>query len=173
MKGRSGLFKNTLGYRIHQEHSVIYSQRAQNHLHVCKWAEELTTQLSAISPTQRGKFNTACAAYDESTGTYYYGRNHGIDKNQTPKNPIIFGDSSHTGILPSVSLNGYRIGNCAEVDAINNALNAGAKLENLHISTIHTTASSFGKPKESCLNCTYSFKGKVKRNYTGWFKEKK
>ena len=104
---------------------------------------------------------------------YYYGRNGGIEKNGSPKSPILFGDSTHDGILPKQSLNNYKIGNCAEVDAINNALNAGAKLENLHITTIHTTPGNMGEYKRACENCTQSFMGRVKRNYTGWHEEDK
>ena len=66
--------------------------------------------------------------------------------------------------------NAYEIGNCAEVHAINNALNDGAKLENLHLSTIHVTVSRFGELKVACENCTYAFKGKVAINYAGWWK---
>ena len=86
------------------------------------------------------------------------------------KTPILFGDSSQEGILPKKSLNQYEVGNCAEVHAINQSLNAGAKLENLHITTIHTTKGSMGKAKEACENCTFAFKGKVKHNNTGWKK---
>ena len=130
-------------------------------------------ELETISKRQRAKFNTASAAYDESTGKYYYGRNGGILKNNTEKNPLLFGDSTHPGILPAQSFNQYTVGNCAEVDAINNALNDGAVIKNLHITTIHATPEQMGKPKKACENCTYSFKGKVKRNYTGWYKEDK
>lgn len=62
----------------------------------------------------------------------------------------------------------YPVGNCAEADAINQALNAGARIENLHLTTIHTTKSQFGNYKESCENCRFAFKGKVKANYSGW-----
>ena len=128
-------------------------------------------ELETVSKRQREKFNTASVAYDESTGKYYYGRNNGIEKNGTSKNSILFGDSTHDGILPKHSLNDYKIGNCAEVDAINIALNAGAKLENLHLTTIHTTSGSMGQKKPACQNCTYSFRGRIRRNYTGWYKE--
>jgi len=136
--------------------------------HVVSWAKNKT---DSLSPTQRAKFNTATVAYDESTGQYYYGRNAGIEKDNSTKNPMLFGDSNTPGLLPKESLNASKVGNCAEADAINNALNAGAKLEHLHITTIHTTKGSFGKSKPACQNCTYSFKGKIKRNYTGWYKK--
>lgn len=72
--------------------------------------------------------------------------------------------------MPEISFNRYAVGNCAEVDAVNNALNAGAKLENLYMSTIYTTKSSFGCLKSACENCTYTFKGKIIENFAGWFK---
>ena len=168
MKPNSGLFSGTRGIKNHIAPKVYLNQSTQNRRHVVLWAKEQVSELEKKSNRQREKFNTASIAYDESTGKYYYGRNGGIEKNASPKNPILFGDSTHEGILPKESLNIYKIGNCAEVDAINNALNNGAKLENLHISTIHTTKDNMGKPKAACENCTYAFKGKVKRNYTGW-----
>ncbi len=71
------------------------------------------------------------------------------------------------GLLPGISFNRYAVGNCAEVDAVNNALNAGAKLGNLYMSTIHTTKFSFGCLKSACENCTYTFKGKITGNFAG------
>lgn len=85
--------------------------------------------------------------------------------NNAPKHPLLFGEK---GILPSQSLNGYVVGNCAEVDGINSALNAGGKIENMYMLTIHTTVDAFGESKIACENCTYAFKGKVKINVSGW-----
>lgn len=93
-----------------------------------------------LTKTQREKFNTATVVFDET----------------------------HSGLLPPRSLNKYALGNCAEVDGINDALNDGAKLENLHIYTIHTTRGRMGEEKIACENCTYAFKGRIKRNNTGW-----
>lgn len=92
----------------------------------------------------------------------------GYLKNGYIKNPLIFGDDKCKGKLPETSLNKNPVGNCAEVDAVNNALNSGAELSHLHLTTIHVTKSSFGKYKESCENCTYAFRGRVKKNYSGW-----
>lgn len=165
----SGHFSGTIGDKSRNQNTS--SQRVNNKTRVTSWAQKEADRLSTISNRQREKFNTATVAYDESTGKYYFGRNKGIELNNSPKNTTLFGDKTHEGLLPKNSLNGYKIGNCSEVDALNNALNAGAKLNNLHITTIHTTKSSMGKNKNACQNCTYSFKYKVKRNYTGWFKE--
>ena len=170
-KPLSPLFHKTIGEKNHHYLKIPPNQATQNLIHVVLWANKLADELSKISKRKRDKFNTASVAYDESTGKYYYGRNKGIEINNTPKNSILFGDSNHSGVLPQQSFNNYTIGNCSEVDAINNALNDGAALKNLHLTTIHTTSGSLGKPKPACENCTFSFKGKVKRNYTGWHKE--
>ena len=116
-------------------------------------------------------FNDCTVVYDVSTGKYYNGRNHGIEIDHSKKNPILFGDANHKGLLPDKSLNHLSVGNCAEIHAVNKALNDGAKLKNLKMYTIHTTKSCFGKAKPACKNCTYTLKGKIKENYTGWEKE--
>ena len=167
----SGLFKGT---KVSLQKHFKTSPKnipTQNLRHVKEFAEKTAEELSSISNTQRSKFNTATVVYDEKNDKYYYGINKGIFKNGTEKNKILFGDNTHEGILPKESLNNYRIGNCSEVDAINNALNDGAKLEDLHLTTIHASQNRMGEPKSSCQNCTYSFKGRVKRNYTGWYTE--
>lgn len=166
--GTSGRYYGTYGSNTNSKQGVSSKQAMQNYKRLTFWAQAKAKELSSRSKTQRDKFNTACVAYDEITGEYYYGRNAGIIRDGHVKNPILFGDINHKGILPEKSLNNYSIGNCAEVDAINSALNAGAKLENLHITTIHTTKNSMGKAKQACENCTVAFKGRIKENYTGW-----
>lgn len=129
------------------------------------WAQKEADELAAISKRKRNKFNTASVVYDEESGQYFYGRNKGIELSGVEKNPQLFGEN---GILPKKPLNDYPFGNCAEVDAINSALNAGAKLGNLTLTTIHTSDKGFGDPKKACKNCTYTFKGKIKHNHSGW-----
>lgn len=164
-KNSSGLFKGTKGDRIAQAVKPSY-QREQ----VILWAQREADSLSSISKRQRDKFRTACVAVDEETGKLYFGRNGGIDKNNSAHNPVLFGDSTHKGVLPDKSLNNYPSPwNCAESDAINNALNSGAKLDNIHIYTIDTTKNNFGKDKTSCVNCTTAYKGRIRRNNTGWY----
>lgn len=163
--GQSNNKSNKKG--VYVETSDNYSDTM--HKKIKSWANDEAERLSGISKRQREKFNTASIVYDESTGKYYYGKNKGISINNTFKNPILFGDDNSKGILPEKSLNKYIVGNCAEVDAVNNALNDGAKLENLYMSTIHTTNNSFGDLKSACENCTYTFKGKIVENYAGWF----
>ncbi len=108
--------------------------------------------------------NTVSLAYDENTGKIYYGYNRGIELNNAPINLIL------QSILPKNSLNQFPLTNCAECDAINNALNGGSKLKDLHIYTISATKKKMFEPKPSCENCTYAFKGKVKSNNSGWIK---
>lgn len=138
---------------------------AQMHSSVESWAKRMQ---DGMSNRQRSKFNTACVVVDVSTGEVYYGRNHGIEIGHAKKNPILFGDGTSKGLLPNPSLNHYSVGNCAEADAINKALNAGASLANLQVMTIHTTRKGFGKLKCACENCTAAFKGNVAGNYSGW-----
>ena len=164
--GIGGLNRNSHGARqSHAPHSA-----AMLHGKAISWAKDEAVYLQAISNSKRKDFNTACVVYDCETGKYYYGRNKGIQINEAEKNPILFGDGNHKGLLPEKSLNDYKVGNCAEVDAVNNALNAGAQLKNLYMTTIHTYESDFGKLKHACENCTYAFKGKIKGNYAGWEK---
>ena len=136
-----------------------------SHAKVKSWAERKQKELTGKA---KKNFNTACVVYDDETGKFYYGQNGGYRGEGYKKNPILFGDSAHAGLLPSRSLNKYPVGNCAEVDAINRALNDGAEISHLHITTIHTTKSQFGNYKESCENCRYAFKSRIKANYSGW-----
>ena len=167
-KPSSGLFVGTLGAKKRTSSFTSKNNATQNHRHVVLWAEKKIAELESKSKRQRDKFNTATVVYDEISGKYYYGQNGGITQSGAQKNTTLFGDDTHPGLLPPSSLNQYSLGNCSEVDAINNALNDGASLGSLHITTIHTTKHSMGKPKAACENCTYAFKGKVKRNYSGW-----
>ena len=141
------------------------------HQLVMEWAKR---KFNELPKEIRNKFNTACIVYYENKDSYedkdsyFFGRNGGYLEEQYERNPIIFGDESHEGILPNEQICKYPIGNCAEVDAVNRALNANAKLESLFMLTIHTTKRRFGDYKESCENCEYTFKGRIKHNFSGW-----
>ncbi len=161
-KGHSNFFHGTIGDK--KDNGSLEKLNKK----IISWSKEKVDELNKISHRQRNKFNTACIVYDESTGKYYNGYNHGIVIENEKKNAILFGDSRNKGLLPNYSLNQYEVGNCAEIHAINKALNDGAKLENLKLYTIHTTRNNFGKPKEACENCKYALKGKIKKNYSGW-----
>lgn len=139
--------------------------RAYSKERVKTWAEKKRSELTGKS---KKNFNTACVVYDSETGKYYYGRNGGYHEKDYIRNPILFGDDTHAGLLPKTSLNRYPVGNCAEVDAVNRALNDGAKLKNLHMTTIHVTKKQFGEYKPSCENCTHTFRGRIQENFSGW-----
>lgn len=106
----------------------------------------------ANSKRQLDKFNTATVVYDSKTGNYYYGMNRGVQLSGEGLNPSL------AKMLPETSLNQYRVGNCAEVDAVNQALNAGANIDDLYMYTINAKT---GASKPMCENCTYTFSGKV------------
>ncbi len=123
----------------------------------------------APSKSKITDFNTGSVVYDARTGEYYYGMNKGIKLSGDGLNDTL------SNILPQESLNSYQLGNCAEVDAVNQALNNKANLNDLYIYTIDTTtdkmripSSTFGNPKLACENCTYIFLGKVKDILSGY-----
>jgi hypothetical protein len=171
--GTSGLYTGTYGARQSRDSRRFegqlppHSERAMRQC-VTRWA---SAEREGLSKTQRNKFNTACLVYDCVTGKRYYGRNNGIRINDDEKNPILFGGDGTKGILPAVSLNHLEVGRCAEVAAVNKALNEGANLKNLYMMTVHTRTDMFGEPKKACENCTHAFKGRVKENYAGWSME--
>lgn len=173
-KGLSGLFTGTAGERAatvvllatYKADSIAKKASKQAMADaVDDWAQSEAAKLEAVSKSKRNEFNTASVVLDEESGAYFYGRNKGIELSGAPKSPELFGEK---GILPRESFNNYPLGNCAEVDAINNALNAGAKLQNLTMLTVYTYKRRFGVSKESCENCTYAFKDKIKHNHSGW-----
>lgn len=173
-KGLSGLFAGTTGERVataalsaaHKADSFAKKASKQAMTNAVEgWARSEAERLETVSKSKRNEFNTASVVIDEESGAYFYGRNKGIELSGAAKNPALFGEK---GILPKESLNNFPLGNCAEVDAVNKALNAGAKLKNLTMLTVYTYERRFGTPKESCENCTYAFKGKIKHNHSGW-----
>ena len=154
---------------------VLEAQRTGNYNRIMKhrvenWAQQKADDLSQVSKRKRKEFNTACIAFDVTTGREYYGRNAGVELSGIPKNPLLFGFDNATGLLPKTSLNHLKVGNCAEVDAANRALNDGARIGNLFIKTICADERHFGQDKPACFNCSYTFKGRVKGNYSGWAK---
>lgn len=157
----SGLFSGTRG----SANSPYHRSAKVMHSKVKEWAGNEADKLQQESNNKRKKFNTASIVYDNESGRYFFGRNNGIELRHDKKNDKLFGEN---GILPKKSLNELVVGNCAEIDAVNQALNAGAKLENLYISTIHTTQKHFGQSKKACENCTFALKGRIKENHTGW-----
>ena len=129
--------------------TTIPSQQ-QMHDAVTQWAR--MEESLANSNRQLDKFNTATVVYDARTGNYYYGMNRGVQ---------LSGDMLNLSLeswLPESSLNQYRLGNCAEVDAVNQALNSGANASDLYLYTINTK-NNVSKPM--CENCIYTFGDRV------------
>ena len=106
----------------------------------------------ATSNRQAAKFNTGTVVYDAKTGQYYYGMNRGVQISGDSLNPTL------SKMLPEKSLNDYKRGNCAEVDAVNQALNNGANMSDLYMFTINVNT---GATKGMCANCSYTFNGNV------------
>ena len=168
-KDSSGLFSGTSGAKSTssgRSNAVIKKYSKQR---VKDWAKSEQKRLTGRS---KKDFNTACVVYDETTGKYYYGRNGAPFEKGYNKNSKLFGKN---GLLekklPEGSLNIYKVGDGAEVDAVSKALNDGGRLSNLQMTTINVTEKGFGKNKPACENCETVFKGKVKQNYTGWIGE--
>lgn len=46
---------------------------------------------------------------------------------------MLSGSKDKAGLLPKDSLNEYAVGNCAEIDAVNQALNQKANVNDLYI----------------------------------------
>ncbi|MGB3513538.1 MAG: RHS repeat-associated core domain-containing protein [Microcoleaceae cyanobacterium] len=109
----------------------------------------------AIAPSKRklSKFNTASVVYDATTDSYFYGMNRGIS---------ISGDAIHPTLLknlPEKSLNEFKLGNCAECDAVNQALHGGASWEDLILHTIGVNQDGTTFLKAQCTNCVQTFDG--------------
>ena len=158
-KASSHQFSGTKGERIAQGLKPE-NQRAK----LVDWANDVVSRMPEnVSKRKREKFYTACVAFDETTGQLYFGRNGGIDRFGPDLHPTI------KNILPPANYAGFpTTWNCAETDAINNALHAGASLSNLHIYTISALPHNFGSVKKACENCTYMYKDRIKKNNTGW-----
>lgn len=58
--------------------------------------------------------------------------------------------------MPSSSLERWDIENCAEFKAVNDALNAGAKIKNLEV---HTVLTKNGESFPMCQNCQVTIFG--------------
>ncbi len=86
--------------------------------------------------------------YDVKTGKYYYGVNRGMQLSSDTMN------SKLADLLPEQTLNKYKLGNCAEVDAVNQALNDRANMSDLYMYTIDV---NYGNAKAMCENCIYTF----------------
>lgn len=108
----------------------------------------------ANSNNQLRQFNTATVVHNKSTGKFYYGANKGIAKS---------GSDIHETLarnLPETSTNSYKLGNCSECDAVNQALHDGGNWGDLQMHTVGiqwNSGNTFSKPL--CSNCDITFKG--------------
>jgi hypothetical protein len=117
---------------------------------VFEWAN---MQLKLVPSARRAsKFNTASVAFDSNTEKYYYGMNQGLKLSGDALNRRV------SALLPEKSLNSYPVGNCAEVDAINQAINDNAHIRSLYVYTIDIISN---ETKPPCANCRYAFDGVV------------
>ncbi len=108
----------------------------------------------ATSNSQLREFNTATILFDKNTGKYYYGANKGIALSGSEIHPTL------AKKLPETTTNAYKLGNCAECHAVNQALHDGSKWGDLQMHTLGVdwkTGATF--PKAMCSNCEITFKG--------------
>jgi RHS repeat-associated protein len=87
------------------------------------------------------------AAVDAKTGKIYYG-----DSGTHPDNI----NQALRERMPATSLEAWSVENCAEFNATNNALNNGAKMEDLTITTVRVKN---GDPEPRCDNCRVTTDG--------------
>ena len=88
------------------------------------------------------------AAVDVQSGRLYYGDSGGVLP--TDINPVLKNQ------MPAVSGTNWAVANCAEFKAVNNALNAGVKLENLVVTTVRVRTLAIAP---MCKNCQISIQG--------------
>jgi hypothetical protein len=151
LRGWSGTGKDALkaDYRaasgaLNEAFKKWNASKSRLHGAVSEWAR---MQKSLASKTQASKFNTATVVYDSKTGQYFYGMNRGIRISGNKMNPTL------SSRLPEKSLNKFKLGNCAENDAVNQALNAGSNIDDLTMHTIGIKRDGTIFMKPQCENC--------------------
>ena len=87
------------------------------------------------------------AAVDKTTGETFYGVSGKIANNINP---------TLLQRMPNPSLEKWPVANCAEFNAVNNALNAGSRIANLTVATINTKT---GEAMAMCRNCVITIFG--------------
>lgn len=127
------------------------------------YAKKTAEELKKESNTKRRNFNTAAIAYDIRTGQTYFGRNGFVEEK-------VHDILKQLG--PETTINGLKLGNCAEMEAVTKALNAGARLEDIKLLVIEAKEKGFGTLKPLCENCDYTLNNwslgpRIKETYSG------
>ena len=121
--------------------------------------EKLLCHIEEQQYSNSSRPTCSSVVYDTVKNSYYYGRSNwaGISIN-----------TELEALVPSESLASWNnVYNCAEMDAINQALNKGSNLEYLQLYTVYTKT---GNPAVMCENCFYSFaNGNVSNVYESGF----
>jgi hypothetical protein len=96
----------------------------------------------------KGKIPTATsAAVDTVSGRVFYGVSGEVPRNVHP---------DLAARMPAESLERWCVTNCAEFNAVNRALHAGAEMESLEV---HTVVTRTGRPMPRCDNCRVTTSG--------------
>ena len=87
------------------------------------------------------------AAVDVKSGKIYFGDSGVISNNI---------NSSLANQMPVISQTKWQIANCAEFNAVNNALNSGVAMNNLVVTTVRVKTLALAP---MCRNCQISLQG--------------
>lgn len=109
-------------------------------------AVQRAAQLRDILSKRKLPMGTS-AAVDRTTGNVYYGNSGTISNNI---NKVL------QARMPNPSLQKWPVANCAEFNAVNNALNSGAKITNLDVATVVVKT---GQAFPMCKNCQITIFG--------------
>jgi len=119
-------------------------------INLIKYAKNIKGFALAYANMVTGKPMGVSVAIDTKTGKIYYGESGNISSNI---------NKSLQDVMPNPSLEAHwAVANCAEFNAANNALNAGAKMKNLFIYTIIRKNKA---PFCRCKNCQITVKDAI------------
>lgn len=108
--------------------------------------DDLLEHIDNQQYSNRNRPRCSSIVYDIANDRCYYGRSNWGSCNI---------NAQLESLVPSDSLTGWSdVYNCAEMDAINQALNDGSNLRNLQIYTVYTKT---GDSAVMCSNCFYTF----------------
>ncbi len=100
----------------------------------------VTAARQAASAGAGPKANKTAAAVDRRTGQAFTG----VNRERPPLHPEL------RRRVPPQSETRWRVDNCAEISAVNRALSAGSRFDDLVVETVHSRSLERVKP---CLNC--------------------